>query len=134
MLSIFPDLFSYGLLTPVLIRLGLFVALFYFGWMTIFRKRVLFAKKLEESKYPLADFMPWPFGVLSLVSAGFILIGFLVQGVAIVAIYLFLNFYLVDSGEKKIFSVPGIFYLVLVLFAVSLLFSGAGFWAIDLPL
>jgi uncharacterized membrane protein YphA (DoxX/SURF4 family) len=63
-----------------------------------------------------------------------LVVGFLTQGAAIVAAYIFVNLAIVDDKDDRIFGQTGLFYLIMIAASVSLLFSGAGFWAIDLPL
>jgi len=134
MLSIFPDLLPYGLFAPTIIRLSIAGILIYFGIQILSTKKGGFIARLQSSNYPFAELMPWPFGIVSFLSAGFLVIGFLTQAVAIVSAYLFLNFFIIDSGEEKVFNIPNIFYVVMFFVSLSLLFSGAGFLALDFPL
>lgn len=84
--------------------------------------------------YPLATTMPWVFGGILIVSGGFLIAGFLTQAVAIIAAYLFLNLSLLDSGKMKILNQSCLFYVVIIILSLSLLVSGAGLFAFDLPL
>ncbi len=134
MLSIFPELLPYGLLAPTIVRIIIGVVLVIFGLVTLFTGRAKISKKLSESKYPFANFVPWPLGIILLVTGGFLIVGFLTQVVAIVGAYLFFNLMLIDRGSEKIFHQGNIFYIAMILISLSLLFSGAGAFAVDLPL
>jgi len=105
-----------------------------FGIITLFVRKELVIKKLKEVKYPIANFVPWPLGVLELITGGFLIIGFLTQIMSIVAAFLFLNLMLIDAKAEKIFHQGTTFYIAMILISLSLLFSGAGSFAVDLPL
>lgn len=134
MLSIFPGLLPYGLLSATIIRITIGLVILIFGILTLFSKREKISKKLMSRGYPLANFIPWPVGIVQCITGGFLIIGFLTQVAAIVVAYLFIDLMLIDKGGEKIFKQGNLFYIVMILISLSLLFSGAGAFAVDLPL
>ena len=82
----------------------------------------------------MVNSMPWILGIIEIVTGGFLVAGFLTQVVAIIAAYLFLNVSLIDNNEPKIFNQGRLFYVIMILISLTLLFSGAGLFALDLPL
>lgn len=134
MLSVFPELLPYGLLAPTIIRIVVGLVIFTFGIIILFIRKKLVIQRLQEIRYPLANFVPWPLGILELVTGGFLIIGFMTQVMAIVVSFLFFKMMLLDSKKEKILHQGTIFYLAMITISLSLLFSGAGIFAVDLPL
>jgi uncharacterized membrane protein YphA (DoxX/SURF4 family) len=120
MLSIFPSLYTYGLVAPLIIRMALAAA---FGWI---------GSANAKSKSPGGKFHI--LGVIEMFLALFIFIGLFTQLMALfIAIILAVKLaYKVKQGA---FLSNGVnYYLILLVMAVSLMFSGAGWLAFDLPL
>ena len=118
MLNIFPDLLSYGLLAPFLLRLV--VGIFFV------RKGIDDAKKsrvVKEVWGRLLSFLEVASGILLIVGAK-------TQIVSIIT--LFLSIYAISKLKER--GVEFYLYLLLATISISLLFSGAGFLAVDLPL
>ena len=134
MLSVFPDLLAYTLLGVAIVRIAIGLFLFVSGISTLTNKKVALTKYIQEKGLPFADFWPWFMGILMLIVGGFLIIGFLTQVSTIVAIYLLIKMLFIDWGKKKIYGNTPLVYLVLIMISASLIFSGAGFLAVDLPL
>lgn len=119
MLSIFPDLLSYQMLAPFLIRLTLGTIFIYWTYK-ILRSHPDTNKKIVAVVEGVA-------GIL-------LIIGLWTQLAALViAIDLIIRLY--NKYQTKSLLTDGVnYYLVLLVLAVSLLFTGAGFVAFDLPL
>jgi uncharacterized membrane protein YphA (DoxX/SURF4 family) len=118
MLSIFPSLLTYSLVAPLLIRVALAG---YFGWIGYTNV------KNHGGKFRSLT-------IVEIFLALFILIGLFTQIIA-----LFIAIILVVKLAHKVkqgtfFSDNVNYYLILLVMAVSLMFSGAGFLALDLPL
>lgn len=118
MLSLFPSLLTYGLLAPFLLRLVLGITVAYFGMRYIRQKQ----------------HTPVTLGMIEIVLGLLLIIGLYTQAAAaLVAIILGLK--LAKKVATKAFLTNGVnYYLILLVIAVSLLFSGAGVFAFDLPL
>lgn len=134
MLNIFPDLLTYGLVSATIVRLIVGFVLIKFGISTISTHRKAAIKKLIENKYPSPETMVWILGFIKIITGAFLIFGFLTQVATLVAAYIFLNLLIIDDQEDEIFKQTDLFYLIMILLSVSLLFSGAGFFAMDLPL
>ena len=121
MLSIFPSLLTYSLVAPLLIRLALATA---FGWIAY--------TNIKSVKIPGGKFRI--LGTIEMILALCVLIGLFTQLIALfIAIILAVKLaYKVKQGA---FLSDGVnYYLILLVMAVALMFSGAGFLAFDLPL
>ncbi len=122
MLSIFPSLLAYEGLAPLLIRLVVGGTLVWFGYQKVIGKG-----RSSGSNTIL-------YGVVEMIIAFFIIIGLFTQLAALINVVI-LIIKLGHKITKKEFFTDGVNYYVLLLaMAVSLLFTGPGFLAFDLPL
>jgi uncharacterized membrane protein YphA (DoxX/SURF4 family) len=122
MTSLFPYLFTYEQVAPLIIRVVLGVTLAYFGYQKIKNRGT--SSGSNTARY----------GAIEIFIALFLVIGLWTQLAALInAIIL-----IVKIGFKirhKQFLNDGInYYILLLTMALSLLFTGAGFLAFDLPL
>jgi uncharacterized membrane protein YphA (DoxX/SURF4 family) len=121
MLSIFPSLLSYEGLAPLIIRFILGITLLHFGYL----------KTIDKGRSSGSNTRVY--GVLEIATAVFLIIGLYTQLAALINIIILL----IKTGNKiadNKFLTDGInYYILLLAMALSLLFSGAGFLAFDLP-
>lgn len=122
MLSLFPSFLTYGLVAPFIIRITLGATLAYFGY-----RKVVNSGQSTGSNTPT-------YGALELVIALFLIVGFYTQLAALLNVVILL-IKLGFKVKQGAFMSSGVNYYVLLLaMALSLLFSGPGFLAFDLPL
>lgn len=133
MLNVFPDLLSFALLAPFILRLTVGITFMYISFFAIYKNRQSFFEYYKKHHYPLPIILTWFFGVLNLIVGLSLVIGFLTQIAVIVGIYLLVSLSLCDQ-EIKSFQFQKSFYVLLGIVCFSLLFLGAGAFAIDLPL
>ncbi len=122
MLSIFPFLLTYKQLGPFLIRIVLGLTFAYFGYKMA---------KTEGKKYGINLYI---YGTIQIILAIMLMVGLYTQLVAfILSIYLIIM--LAYKIKNKTFLSNGInYYILLLAMSLSLLVTGAGFLAFDLPL
>ncbi len=117
MLNPFPELLYLSLLSPFLLRLLLGTIFIYFGY-----------ERLAKSKTEK------PLAIVKILVGILFVIGLYTQIASILAM-LILGFRLVQKIRSRSFLTAGVnYYLILFVIALSLLFTGAGAWAFDLPL
>ncbi len=135
MLNTFPELLNYAILGPTLLRLVLAFVLISVG-IEMLRptKRALFAVYFSTKEYPLANFLPWKFGIAEIILGVFFLFGFFTQVASLIAIYILFALFYIENRADRILPNTSAFYLVMIVIALSLLFTGAGAFAVDLPL
>jgi uncharacterized membrane protein YphA (DoxX/SURF4 family) len=133
MLNIFPDLLSFALLAPFILRLTVGITFMYISFFVIYNNRINFFEYYKKHHYPLPIVLTWFFGILNLIVGLFLVVGFLTQVVVLIAIYLLVSLYLCDQ-EIKTFEFQKSFYILLGIVCLSLLFLGAGAFAVDIPL
>ena len=116
MLNPFPNLLTLGLVAPFLIRLILALTVITLG-----------KHKLKSSRKDIL-------GYIEIVAGVFLVLGFLTQVAALVLILLF-GYELYKKIKSRAFLSNGVnYYFILFVLSLSLLLSGAGAYAFDLPL
>lgn len=119
MLSIFPDALAFQGFAPLLLRITLAAVMLYWGYNKVKSK-----KSTQETV----------FGALELVTGICLFVGFLTQIAALITVFI-LGGRLWKKIEQKAFLTDGVnYYLILLVIALSLIVTGAGFFAFDLPL
>lgn len=132
MLNVFPHLLTFGFIAPLLLRVTLGVTLFMIGRSMITMKYISVAAYFETQEYPLATWLPRLIGYAACVTGVFCVLGFFTQLAALVAIYILLNMMFIEHRDERIFDYSQVFYLIMIVIASSLVFSGAGLWAVDM--
>ncbi len=138
MLSIFPELLSFELLGITILRVLVGLVLAYIGLITLGAKRMHFVTELQVHDY-MRSFnfhrvIPWIFGLVELITGGFLIVGFLTQVMAMISAYLFFNMHLIERYIGKVLNYPTIFNIVMIVVSLTLVVFGAGAFAIDMPL
>ena len=122
MLSLFPSLFTYEQVGPLIIRLMLGITLVYFGYRKTLKKGTSSGSNAKA------------YGVVEIIVGIFLVIGLFTQLAALLNVIILV----IKLGFKirdKQFLTDGInYYILLLAMAVSLLFTGPGFLAYDLHL
>ena len=137
MLNIFPDLLFLQLLAPFLLRIVVGIMFIWIGYSYLFKDRKVVLEQLS-SKWPkFAMFFVLFGGIFEIVTGVFLVAGFLTQiaaiaGVLIAIDALFAKFLYKDLD--KIAKYSKMFYILILIISLSLLVSGAGAFAVDLPL
>ncbi|MDQ5893084.1 MAG: hypothetical protein QG640_94 [Patescibacteria group bacterium] len=119
MLSIFPSLLAFEGFAPLLLRLtiGAVFALWAYGKL---KKRI--------SSQDIS------FGVVEAIIALGLILGVYTQ-LAALAAAIILGFRLIQKIQQKAFLTDGVnYYLILFIISLTLLLTGPGFFAFDLPL
>lgn len=124
MLSVFPSLLSWTMLSPLIIRLALAAAIMYPAYILLRGRGE--TKPFGSSAKPVAA-LELLFGIL-------LIVGLWTQ-VAALVIAIDLIVRLAFKIRDRKFLTDGInYYLILLILSLSLLVTGAGFCAFDLPL
>lgn len=138
MLSVFPNLLDYGLLAPLLLRMGIGVLFLVRGIDLIKEKdnnipwKSFWQKRIAENRIQKVVFVH---GIVQCIIAAAFIFGFLTQIAAILALILTLIEWQKDNESNLPKDTNRKFsHIFAVLICFSLLFLGAGFLAIDLPL
>ena len=133
MLNPFPHLLDYGIYAPTLLRIAAACIVFYISWR-VFQE----AKTIAGISFPLVGkTKPWIQQLAALITAlvGIALfVGYSTQVAAILAILISLKLTYFRKKLESVILLPCSTYVLLSIICLSLLLTGAGALAFDLPL
>jgi putative oxidoreductase len=133
MLSIFPSFLDYGLLAPFIIRIVVGLIFVDLGYLKIRKERERWYN-LFNTFIGIGGFFVNLIALIEMIGGLLLILGLFTQAAALaLALLAFLNLYL-EWRDPAFVRRSFVFYPMLFAMTLSLLFSGAGFLAIDLPL
>lgn len=127
MLNPFPELLAFGLLAPFIIRICLGVMFIRHGYFKLFKNH-------DEPASKTAKNLTITIGSIEVIGGITLLLGFLTQISALIlaTLVFVVTIFKKRSGETTRRDLGFAAFVFLIL--ISLLFSGAGFFAFDIPL
>ena len=133
MINPFPQLLDYGFFAPTLLRTAAACMLFYIAWRVSKG-----AARLASTPFPLVGkTRPWVMqlaaGATALIGS-FLLVGFATQWDAILGALVALKLMWFQSKLEPVVTLQNATYILLLVICLSLLATGAGALAVDLPL
>jgi len=133
MLSLFPQLFDYWLLGPLVLRIALAAVCIAHGYPKLFGGLSGTARFFESINIKPGKFWALVVGIVEFFGGILLIVGFLVQPVALLlVVYMVVAIWKVKRKEGFVHGYE--FELVLLVIAFSLLVLGPGAFSIDLPL
>jgi hypothetical protein len=126
MLNTFPQLLTYGFFAPTLLRLTVAIILFYIAYHQ-------WSKRIEISKVRAFVF-PTLSIIFNLTIGIALFLGYHTQITALLAIIGFCIGLWLNRRYPHIVIIPSSTVIVLILICASLMFTGAGALAMDVPL
>ncbi len=134
MLSIFPNLFTYSLLAPFLLRVVIGIIFIDLGYFKFGKEKPAWNMFFETIHFKPNYLFVILLAIIEIVSGAFLILGYLTQMAALImAVILFAEAY-VELRDGSILKRDIVFYTLLLVICVSLLLTGAGAFALDLPL
>ena len=134
MLNILPDLLTYKMLAPFILRVVIALIFLELGYLKLGKEKTAWHLLFETIHLKPSYFFVMLLALIELVAGLFLLTGFLTQLAALVmAIILFAESY-VEFKDGSLLKRDIVFYVLLLAICISLLFTGAGAFAFDLPL
>lgn len=134
MLNPFPELLTYSLLAPLILRLVAGVTFIDLGLFVLKGEKDRWLTSFKALRIPRAEMAVKIFGYLEIITGAMLVLGLYTQIAALIlTIITFFEAY-IEYKEPVILKRNLIFYILLLTITLSLLFSGAGAFAIDLPL
>jgi putative oxidoreductase len=134
MLNPFPSLLIYSLFAPLILRVLAGLIFFNLGFVTLKGEKRSFINSLISLRIPNPELTAKAIAILEIVGGIMFILGFYTQVVALVLGFIILIESYVEFKESLILKRDLAFYVMLFGITISLLFSGAGAFAIDLPL
>jgi uncharacterized membrane protein YphA (DoxX/SURF4 family) len=134
MLNPFPELLTYGLLAPFILRLVLGYLFINLGYLKLTSEKNRWLISLETLRLKPAILFVKIFALIEIAGGVMLVLGAYTQIAALVlALLTFAELY-VEYKEESLLKRNLVFYLLIFAISISLLFSGAGFFAFDLPI
>lgn len=134
MLNPFPELLTYGLLSPFILRVVVGFIFVNLGLLAFKGEKERWIVSLATLNIPNPKIAVKIFGAIEFVGGAMLLLGAYTQVAALfLALLTFAEAY-VEYKDPAILKRNFVFYVLILAITLSLLFSGAGAFAIDLPL
>lgn len=134
MLNPFPELLTYSLLAPFILRIVAGFIFINLGVLLYQQEKQRWLISCKALKIPKPEIAVKIFGSLEIIGGFMFIFGIYTQVAAIVlALFTFAESY-IEYKDSTILKRNLVFYVMLFSITLSLLFSGAGKFAFDLPL
>lgn len=134
MLNPFPELLSFGLFAPFVLRLALGFVFLNLGYSKLTGEKSSWVRFFNLTPFKPASFWVTLFGTIQIIGGIMLLIGLYTQIAALVFAVIALAEVYIEKREPVLLNRNLVFYILIFVISLSLLFSGAGFFAVDLPL
>lgn len=134
MLSVFPSLLNYSLLAPFILRIVLGLIFIDLGFLKFRGERERWVASFQSLNLHPSDLLVAIYGLAQTVFGALILIGLWTQVAALVfVITTFMELY-IEWTAGEFLKRDMVFYVLIFAISVSLLITGPGAYAFDLPL
>jgi putative oxidoreductase len=134
MLNTFPELLTFSLFAPLILRVVLGLVFLNLGYQKFGRERNSWVNFFSVTPFKPANFWVNIFAAIQIVGGLMLIVGYYTQIAALVFAVITLAELYVENREPALLNRNLVFYLLLFAISLSLLFTGAGFLAFDLPL
>lgn len=134
MLNTFPSLLTYSWYAPLILRVVLGLIVLDLGVLKFRGERADWITTFAAYRIKPAHFWVSIYGLLEVVAGIFLIFGFLTQISALAVVLLSAIELYTEYTEGAVLKRDIVFYLLILAIALSLLLTGAGAFARDLPL
>src|SRR3989344_193515 len=134
MLNVFPELLTYQLLAPLILRVALGLLFLSLGYLELTKEQRRWERIFETIHFKPSRFWVKTFGLVEIVGGLLLIAGLLTQVAALVFTVISLAECYIEYRAPVVLKRNIVFYGLILVISLSLLFTGAGFWALDLPL
>lgn len=134
MLSVFPFLLTYQLAAPLILRLTLGAIFVNFGWVKLHRQKTEKAAFFEKIGLKPGRLYLWVIAIIEIAAGLLLIIGLFTQVAALVAAVISLIAVFLKRKQPLSFESSLCLLIVCLIIALSLMLTGPGFFAFDLPL
>jgi len=133
-LSMFPGLLTFWLIAPFLLRITVGFIFIYFGITKIWKerkRRISFFNKIGLGGEVIFF---WIISIIELIGGAFLVLGLFTQIISLILLIIIIVAIYVKIKNPSLLDNSLEFFILTLAVLLSLLFLGAGFFAIDLPL
>jgi len=132
--NIFPDLFSFSLIAPLILRVVLGFIFLNLGYLKLGKEKNGWINSLNVLGIKPAAFFVVVLGIIEVLGGLLLLAGAYTQLAALILAVVSISELLIEYKEESILRRDMAFYLLLSIICISLILTGAGLYAIDIPL
>ena len=134
MLSLFPNLLNYALLAPFILRVVLGLIFIDLGALKFRSEKKRWIASFNTLGLRPADLFVPIYGLIQIIGGLLLLAGLWTQAAALAFVITTLIELYIEWSAKEILKRDMVFYFLLFVISVSILLTGAGAYALDLPL
>jgi len=134
MLNPFPELLSLGLVAPLILRLVVGLIFINTGYLKITKEKQRWTVFLNAIRLKPAKQLVLVLGLIEIIAGALLIVGMGTQYVCVVLLILTAKEWAVEYKEDVLVARDIVFYTLVGAILLSLLLTGAGFLAFDLPL
>jgi len=134
MLNPFPDLLTYSLLAPLLLRLTLGLIFIDLGVLKLRAEKSRWITSFETLYLRPADLFVNIYAFLQIIGGALLIFGLWTQIAALMFVILTGAELYIEWRMREVLKRDLTFYFLLFIISLSLLFTGAGAYALDIPL
>jgi len=134
MLSVFPNLLNYNVLAPFILRLAVGIIFLELGYLKLGKEKSSWKMFFETIHFKPSSFFVLLLAVIEIIAGAFLVVGYLTQLAALVMAIILLAEAYVELQDGALLKRDIVFYTLLLVICVSLILTGAGAYAFDLPL
>ena len=134
MLNVFPEFLNYSLLAPLILRVVLGLIFIDLGLLIFRSERQRWTASFEALGLRPTDFFVPLYAVIQVVGGAMLILGLWTQVAALAFVIITFLELFVEWKAREVLKRDLVFYLLLFVISLSLLLTGAGAFAFDLPL
>lgn len=132
--NLFPDLFNFSLLAPSILRAALGLIFLNLGLLKLSKERRGWISSFNLLNLHPAGFFTGLLGIIETVGGFLLIVGAYTQLTALILLIISLCELMIEYREESVLKRDFVFYLLLATICVSLLLTGAGLFAVDIPI
>ena len=133
-LNTFPSLLTFSQLSPFILRIVLGLITINLGYLKLTKEKIEWQELFETIKFYPARFFVKALAFIEIIGGLMLVVGAYTQITAIVFAILFFVEAVLDYRQSELEDRDLTFYILMFTIALSLIFLGAGAFALDLPL
>jgi len=134
MLNIFPDLLTYELLSPLILRVVLGILFISLGYLELTKEKERWLRVFEIIRFRPAKVWVKVFGVVELLGGALLILGLFTQAAALLFAVIGLAETYIEWRAPIVLKRNIVFYVLVTAISLSLLLTGSGAFSFDLPL
>jgi len=134
MLNTFPDLLTYSQLAPFILRVILGIIMIDLGFLKFYSERERWVALFDVINLRPSVWFVKVFALIEIIGGAMIAVGSYTQIIALVFVIITLSELILEWKEETLIKRNLPFYFLLFTISLSLIFSGAGAFAFDLPI